>query len=136
MELMKTLTDLHASPRRAAKGGPHSQAKTLAFLFCLAGLVALPDTARADGTLTCNNIIYSDIGSTGDSNIWTFTANAGDGVIVRLGAQVLTGTNSLDALMLLYNPAGTLVAQNGDYGDKALDVSMHATNSGTYRLVV
>jgi hypothetical protein len=105
--------------------------------WCAAALwLAATNSSLAQGTLTPGVQTSGGLGLPGDSQSWTFSANAGDTVIVRVGATVLTGTNSLDPYIKLYAPGGGLVAQNGGYGLKAEDVSHRATVGGTFTAVI
>jgi hypothetical protein len=98
--------------------------------------LAATNSSLAQGTLSPGVQASGSIGLPGGSQSWTFNANAGDTVIVRVGATVLTGTNSLDPYIKLYAPGGALVAQIGDYGFKAEDVSYRATTGGTFTAVI
>src|ERR1700676_250800 len=69
---------------------------TLAALLFVMCLAAFPGIGNSQGTLTSGEVAYSTISQPGGSNYWTFIANAGDSIIVRVGSLVLKGTNSLD----------------------------------------
>jgi len=68
----------------------------------------------------------------GDLDLWSFAANAGDGLMLRVGATNFT------PWIRLYGPDGTLVGEavagNAFARDNALVLA--ATNSGTHTLVV
>src|SRR5579862_4187633 len=110
--------------------------KTLVALLFVICLTAFPGIGNSQGTLTSGEVAYSTISQPGGSNYWTFTANAGDSIIVRVGALVLRGTNSLDPYIKLQGPDGTVLAQIGDYGLKAEEVSVRAANSGVFTAVI
>ena len=69
---------------------------------------------------------------TGGLELWTFTATAGEAVIVRMGQ--ITDTNSFSSLLRLYDPNGALLG-TGYYGGVAVEVATRATNSGTFLVV-
>src|ERR1039458_119308 len=67
----------------------------------------------------------------GDLDMWSFTANAGDSINLRVG------TTGFDPLLKLYGPNGTLLASyasGSGYYDAA--IAYVATNSGTFTVVV
>lgn len=68
----------------------------------------------------------------GDEDSWTFTANAGDTIILRCGE--LSGTASYNPFLRLFAPGGALMTQNNAAGDSY--ISVRATNSGTFSAVV
>ncbi len=82
------------------------------------------------GTLT-NGFQHSGTIDIGDLDLWSFNANAGDSVIVRIGA---TGFNPQ---IRLYGPNGALVdsAFIGTSGGRDAELSVQATNSGVYTVV-
>jgi hypothetical protein len=67
----------------------------------------------------------------GDLDLWDFTANAGETLLVRMGA---TGFNPW---IRLFGPTGILVAsgQSLASGGRDIELSFRTTNSGTYTLV-
>jgi trimeric autotransporter adhesin len=101
----------------------------------VSGLAALPllfgciHNAKAQGFLT-NGWTYSGIiSSAGQSNIWTFNANAGDGIVVAMGAT----NGNLYPYLRIYGPNGALL--NSGFGPNAAEASTRATNSGTFSVV-
>src|SRR5207248_1279467 len=72
----------------------------------------------------------------GDLDLWSFTANAGDRVVVRIGA--LTTTNTFNPWLRIYGPNGVLVADSGinNGGDTVEELALTATNSGTFTVLV
>ncbi len=73
-----------------------------------------------DGTITL-----------GDLDMYTFTANKGDSINLRLG----TGTN-LYGLLQLYGPNGALLSATGGYPVRDDLITWTATNSGTFTVLV
>jgi hypothetical protein len=68
----------------------------------------------------------------GDLDIWNFTAEAGQHIIVRMGE--LVAGSSLTPFLRLYGPDGTFLDQFGSSG-VAAEVEIGATNSGTFSVV-
>ena len=108
----------------------------LGLWLALIAFFAFPDFSHAQGTLTPGVQTTGSIGLPGGSQSWTFAANAGDSLVVRVGSLVLTGTNSLDPYIKLYTPGGVLQAQTGGYGEKGEEVTVRATNSGTFSAII
>ncbi|HVM48797.1 MAG TPA: hypothetical protein VMU04_12270 [Candidatus Acidoferrum sp.] len=65
----------------------------------------------------------------GDLDIWTFTANAGDNIVLRLGSTNFEG--NLD----LYGPNGEFLKTSGG-NDTDWELSYTPTNSGTFTVLV
>jgi hypothetical protein len=76
-----------------------------------------------DGTITV-----------GDLDAWTFTANVGDNVLLRVGQ--LSAASYFNPWLRLYGPDGTLITQGTAAGDIAEEIPFTATNSGTFTVVV
>jgi len=68
----------------------------------------------------------------GDVDVWTFTANAGDSILLKMGQ--MSDTNNFDPWIRLYGPDGKLLASLADV--TAVEISVRATNSGTFTAVV
>jgi trimeric autotransporter adhesin len=68
----------------------------------------------------------------GDLDLWDFTANAGESIVVRVGQ--MSDTNNFDPWVRLYGPDGALLAS--DDATAAAEVVFRATNSGTFLVVV
>jgi hypothetical protein len=82
------------------------------------------------GPLT-NGVIHTGFIDVGDLDTWSFTANAGDSIALRMGE--LTNASPLTPAMWLYGPTGALLDSSS--GSAAAQVSFRATNSGTFTLV-
>jgi hypothetical protein len=77
-----------------------------------------------DGTILLNQ-----------TNTWTFTATSGDRIVLRVAR--LSNTNVFNPWLRIYNPSGVLLADNGaNAGDVADELSLTATNSGTFTVLV
>src|SRR5207302_1665973 len=72
----------------------------------------------------------------GDLDLWSFTANVGDRVVVRIGA--LTTTNVFNPWLRIYGPNGVLIADSGvnDGGATVEELALTTTNSGTFTVLV
>ena len=81
-----------------------------------------------NGTLNPGTITVGDI------DAWSFTANAGDSVVVGVGA--LTSLNYFDPWLRVYGPDGALVGSDDPGGGSASEVALRATNSGTFTALV
>ncbi|MFO1501664.1 MAG: pre-peptidase C-terminal domain-containing protein, partial [Verrucomicrobiota bacterium] len=83
------------------------------------------------GALT-NGITYSANLPLGDMDVWSFTAGAGDSVMLRMGSTNFT------PWIRLYGPDGALVkeAANGNSIGRDDFLTVTATNSGPYTVVV
>ena len=68
----------------------------------------------------------------GDLNAWTFTANTGDDIVLKVGQ--ITDTNNFDPWIRLYGSNGVLIASSSD--TSAAEVTTRATNSGTFLAVI
>src|SRR5258706_199475 len=68
--------------------------------------------------------------------LWSFTANVGDRVVVRVGA--LTSTNSFNPWLRIYGPNGVLIGDSGiNNGNLPVEeLALTATNSGTFTVLV
>jgi hypothetical protein len=68
----------------------------------------------------------------GDMDLWNFTANAGENILLRVGAP------GFRPLLQLYGPTGILIGSNAAEDNTDTDASFRllATNSGTFTVVV
>ena len=85
-----------------------------------------------EGGILTNGIETPGTIDVGDLDMWSFTANAGDSIELRMGAV------NLNPWIQLYGPDGKLVssAGNGATGVRDAVLSISATNSGTFTVVV
>ncbi len=81
-----------------------------------------------NGTLNAGTITVGDI------QAWSFTANAGDSVVLRAGK--LSGGASFQPWLRVYGPDGTFVGSTDPESIAAAEVTFRATNSGTFTVVV
>jgi hypothetical protein len=78
-----------------------------------------------------NGSTYVAAIDTGDIDGWTFTATAGESFVVRMG-ETIAGS-ALTPFLRLYGPDGAFLAQS--FSAAAAEVTMRATNSGTFLVV-
>ena len=93
-----------------------------------ASLVAPGD----NGGPTTNGVMHLGTILTGDLDLWTFTANNGDNLVVRMGQ--ITETNTFYTWVRLYGPDGALLESS--VSATVAEVTMRATNSGTFIVLV
>jgi hypothetical protein len=70
----------------------------------------------------------------GDIQAWTFTATNGDSVVLR--AATLMSTNNLGPWLRVYGPDGTLLGSYDPGSPAVSEVTLLATNSGTFTVLV
>lgn len=121
-----TFTVVAANYESGSFGGNGNYRLTLA---TSAGGIVVPPGDEG-GTMT-NGFTHQGDLPVGDSDVWVFTANSGDGIVVRLGEAV--GGSSLYSYLQLYGPNGALL--DVTVGSFAAEVITRATNSGTFTLI-
>ncbi|MGA2247879.1 MAG: hypothetical protein ABSH48_23065 [Verrucomicrobiota bacterium] len=82
---------------------------------------------EAGGAMT-NGGSFTGTNNLGDLNLWSFTANPGDSLVLRLG------TTGYDGNLSLYGPSGNVLKTAASDDDAEIDVV--ATNSGTFTALV
>src|SRR5207249_1580724 len=70
---------------------------------------------------------------TGDLDVWTVSANKGDGIVVRVGEITDTSAN-FTPWVRIFSPGGALL--DSGFGSSAGEVAITATNTGTFLVVV
>ena len=105
---------------------------TLLLLMSSLGLLFSTHLALAQGTLTNGWTHTGTIAPGGDSDAWTFSANTGDRIVVRVGE--ITQTNNFTPRIRLQNPVA--VQQAVASGAVAAEIAVTATNSGTFTVIV
>jgi hypothetical protein len=95
-------------------------------------LAQMPETfavppGDAGGQLT-NGAKYAGTTSLGEMDMWSFPADAGDSINLRVG------TTGFDGYLRLYGPNGALLASTGGATDDP--ISYTATNNGTFTALV
>ena len=89
-------------------------------------------TPGDEGGPMTNGFAHTGSLPVGDLDAWTFTASAGDAVVIKVGQ--ITDTNSFDPWVRLYGPDGKLIS--GSFDSSAAEVTTRATNSGTFLVVI
>ncbi|HXJ59590.1 MAG TPA: hypothetical protein VNU68_23340, partial [Verrucomicrobiae bacterium] len=105
--------------------------RALAFLLVCFGALGAANLL-AQGTLTSGEMAHGDISAANEIDTWTFTANAGESLIVRMG-EMIAGS-SLSPWVRLMGPNGVLLSQATSAA--AAEASFRATNSGTFTVLV
>jgi len=101
------------------------------FLLSFFFAVWFGPSASAQGALT-NGFTHTGTLSIGEQEVWTFAANTGDGILVKLGEAVIG--SSLYPRLRLYGPGGVLL--NESLGATAAEFTVRATNSGTFTVLI
>jgi hypothetical protein len=85
-----------------------------------------------DGGPMMNGAIHAGTLSLGDLDAWTFTANTGENIFLRVGAP------GYRPWLHLYGPGGVLIGAEDGSGnnDKDANISVTTTNTGTFTVVV
>jgi predicted secreted protein len=99
------------------------------FVFLCASLSI---DVRAQGTLTNGWTHTGTISPNGDSDTWTFTANAGEAIVLRVGE--ITQTNNFNPRIRLMNPGAVQIGLSS--GAFAAELAITPTNSGTFTVIV
>jgi hypothetical protein len=89
------------------------------------------NTVSAQGPLT-NGFTHTGTLSTGEQETWSFNANSGDGILIKLGEAVVG--SSLYPRLRLFGPGSLLLSEN--ISATAAEVTTRATNSGTFTVVI
>jgi hypothetical protein len=116
---------MHISPRPLAQ-----RLRPWRAAVCSA-LLWLNHSASAQGPLT-NGFTHTGTLSTSEQETWTFTANSGDGILIKLGEAVVG--SSLNPRLRLYGPGSVLLSEK--VSATAAEVATRATNSGTFTVVI
>jgi len=89
-------------------------------------------SAGDEGGRMTNGLMHTGIIDVGDLDVWYFTANSGENIVVRMGETVTPST--LSPWLRLYGPNGALLSSVAD-GATSAEVFARATNSGTFIVV-
>jgi hypothetical protein len=89
-------------------------------------------SAGDDGGPLTNGLTHTAAIDTGDIDAWSFIANAGENLIVRIGEITDTSANFLPWIRL-YGPDGASLDSGA--GNVAGEIAVRATSSGTFTVV-
>jgi trimeric autotransporter adhesin len=120
------------SKRHYPQAGGHSCHAGPRLLLCLFLLALGSNAALAQGTLTNGWTHTGTIAPAGDADTWTFSANAGDRLVIRVGE--ITTTNTFTPRIRLQNPSAVQVAVASS--GVAAEITFTATNTGTHTVIV
>ena len=95
-------------------------------------LLAQPRSVQAQGAIASGETRTGTIAPVGDSDSWTFVANADDAIVVRLG-EISQSGNFLPRLRL-FGPGANLL--DTSWSASAAEVALAAPTGGTYTAVV
>ncbi len=88
-------------------------------------------TSGDEGGVLANGVANPATNALGDIDLWTFTANVGDTVALRVG------TPNFRPWLNLYGPSGVLISSAGGVSaDHDANLFLTATNSGTFTVVL
>src|SRR5215475_2530079 len=107
--------------------------KAASMLITLFLTLLVPAAARAEGPLTNGGNDDGAISSRGKVDTWTFTAAAGDAILLRVG-QLTDNNGNFEPFIRLYDPANTLLGQQA--GDLTAEVTVTALASGTFTVLI
>ena len=93
---------------------------------------ALTISPSDEGGALTNGATYAGSIEVGDIDAWTFTANAGESIVVWTGE--ITAGSTLLPWLRVFGPNGALLVE--DFNASAAEVTVRATNSGTFLVVV
>jgi trimeric autotransporter adhesin len=91
-----------------------------------------PAVASAQGFIASGQTLTGTISPVGDSDTWTFSANVGDAIVIRVGE--ITQTGSFTPRIRLFNPSATLLATA--FGALAAEINSTAAVGGTFTVIV
>jgi hypothetical protein len=100
-------------------------------ILLLFALMLLNHSASAQGPLT-NGFTHPGTLLVSEQETWSFTANSGDGILIKLGEAVVG--SSLYPRLRLYSPGSVLLSEH--VSATAAEVTVRATNSGTFTVVI
>jgi len=89
--------------------------------------------ADEGGALT-NGALSIGAVTSGDLDVWSFTATNGDNVLLRIGQ--LTATGYFNPWLRVYGPDGALLGSGNIAGDATEEIVLTATNTGVFTVLV
>jgi len=110
-----------------------SPINSLAAMLCslVAAIILTPADARAQGALTNGWTYQGNIAVPGQADTWTFNANKGDAIVLRVGEIFNT---AFSPQIQLLNPTNGSVLLTS--GASAAEIAVTATTNGTYTVII
>ena len=102
----------------------------VALMLNLSAMFASP--ASAQGVIAPGETLTGAITPAGDSDTWTFSANTGDAIVVRVGE--ITQTGSFAPRIRLFDPSAALLGTAST--SIAAEIAVTAAASGTFTVIV
>ena len=115
-----------------SKDAPRNWLRPAICLLVLSLFGTMCENAGAQGALTNGWTHTGTIAPVGDSDTWTFSATAGDSIVIRVGK--ITQTNTFTPRIRLFKPGA--VQQAIASGSVAAEIAVTATNTGTFTVIV
>ena len=109
---------------------PRTNALGACMLLVLSLAILFPATGGA-ATISPGETLDGAISVAGETDSWTFTASAGDAIVVRVGDE---STTTFTPKIQLLSP--TSVSLGSSAGAAAAEVAVTATNTGTFTIIV
>src|SRR5437660_1033522 len=127
---MDCMLFLSCSRRHASKTNPNFP-RALALLL-MVSFIASAGLSRAQTALVNGWMHTGAISAPAASESWTFSANIGDTIVLRVGK--ITQTNTFIPRIRLLNPAATQIGLGA--GSSAVEIALTATNTGTFSVTI
>ena len=89
-------------------------------------------TAGAQGAISSGETLTGTISPVGDSDTWTFSANTGDAIVIRVGE--ITQTGNFTPRIRLFSPGAVLLATA--QSSVGAEIVTTAASSGTFSVIV
>jgi hypothetical protein len=91
-----------------------------------------PSVASAQGPITSGETLTGTISPVGHSDTWTFSANTGDAIVIRVGE--ITQSGSFTPQIRLKDPSAALLSTAS--GNVVAEIAVTAASSGTFTVIV
>ena len=101
-------------------------------LLAMIGAGLFPDAAFAQGAMTNGENHAGAISIAGEVDSWTFTATAGDAVVLRIGE--VGGDSAFYPWIRLYSPSNALLGSQSN--TLVAEIAVTAAETGTYTVLV
>lgn len=101
-------------------------------VLCLLTITTLaPSIILAQGAIASGETLTGTITPAGETDSWTFSANTGDAIVVRVGE---TATTAFSPKIQLLSPTSVLLGTSTS--TVGAEIAVTATNSGTFSVIV